>query len=280
MAIELTTEELRKLQLIELELLIEFDRICRKYDIKYSLDGGTLLGAVRHKGFIPWDDDIDVILLRKEYQKFKKAAKKELDTERFFLQDYTTDPHYRWGYAKLRRNGTVFIRAGQEREKYHGGIYIDVFVVDNVPDKWPDRQIHHFLCFLIRKGLYSAVGKNVAKNPVEKIAYQVMSAIPRDTYFRFRNRLAKLLMRKRTELVSHYTYEYPKRCMYGMPRVCFDEMAEVDFEGYRFSVFRKRDLYLKTLYGDYMKLPPKEKQLPHIELSSIQFGNVKGAEVK
>ena len=110
----LSPEDLRTLQLLELEMLVEVDRICRKYGIEYSLDGGTLLGAVRHKGFIPWDDDADVIFTRHEYVRFCRACKKELDTERFFLQDYRTDPNYRWGYAKLRRKGTEFVRLGQE----------------------------------------------------------------------------------------------------------------------------------------------------------------------
>ena len=105
-AYQISNEELKKLQRIELEMLIELDRICRKHQVSYSLDGGTLLGAVRHKGFIPWDDDIDVIMLRPEYEKFRSACERELDQTRFFLQDYKSDPHYRWGYEKLRRLGT------------------------------------------------------------------------------------------------------------------------------------------------------------------------------
>lgn len=268
---ELADGELKCLQKIELEMLIEIDRICRKYGIEYFLDGGTLLGAIRHKGFIPWDDDSDVIMLRREYKKFKKACEKELDKKRFFLQDYKTDPYYRWGYAKLRRNETEFVRAGQEDQKYHGGVYLDLFVVDNVPDGWLTRRIHHFLCFLIKKGLYSEIGKKSERNPIIRSIYKLMSRIPRDTYFEMRNCLARPLYKKKTELISHYTYEYPKRCRYGLPRECFDESIDAEFEGHMFKVFKNYDLYLSRLYGDYMKLPPKEDQVPKIKLSSISL---------
>ena len=123
--VELSQKDLRTLQLIELEMIVEVDRICKKNDIKYSLDGGTLLGAVRHKGFIPWDDDADLIFTRHEYAKFYRACKKDLDTSRFFLQEYRTDENYRWGYAKLRRKGTEFIRLNQEQMKYRTGVCIE-----------------------------------------------------------------------------------------------------------------------------------------------------------
>ena len=132
--VKIEGELLRKLQMTELEMLIEVDRICRKYNIQYFLDGGTLLGAIRHNGFIPWDDDADIIMLRGEYEKFCKACKKELDTERFFLQDYRTDKHYLWGFAKMRRNHTTFLREGQEHVKCHTGVCIDIFYCDNIPD--------------------------------------------------------------------------------------------------------------------------------------------------
>ena len=85
--IQIDQKTLRKLQMIELEMLIELDRICRKNDIKYTIIGGTLIGALRNGGFIPWDDDIDVAMLRGEYEKFRKACKKDLDLSRFYFQD-------------------------------------------------------------------------------------------------------------------------------------------------------------------------------------------------
>ncbi len=268
-AYEISNEELRQLQRVELEMLIEVDRICRKHNIKYSLDGGTLLGAVRHKGFIPWDDDIDLIMLREEYVKFKQVCKEELDINRFFLQDYETDEHYRWGYAKIRRNNTKFVRQGQEHLKHHVGVFLDIFVVDNVPDGLITKRIHHFLCFFVRKGLYSEVGKCSNAKWLEKETYRLLSKIPRNKFFALRNWLAHVSSKKRTELISHYTLEYPKHCRYGLPRKCFDEFIELEFEGRSFPGFKEYDLYLSTYYGDYMMLPPKEKQIPHLTVSEL-----------
>ena len=106
-------EDLRKLQLIELEMLLEVDRICRENKIRYMISSGTLLGAVRHKGFIPWDDDLDTYMLREDFEKFCEEWNKDADKDKFFLQTYKTDPEYRWGYAKIRRKGTEYLRDGQ-----------------------------------------------------------------------------------------------------------------------------------------------------------------------
>ena len=99
----LTNDELRRVQLIQLEMLKEVDRICNLCGIHYNIIAGTLLGAVRHQGYIPWDDDADVALLREEYEKFRVACEKELDHNRFYFQDHRNTAGYRWGYGKLRR---------------------------------------------------------------------------------------------------------------------------------------------------------------------------------
>ena len=97
-----TGEDLKRLQNIQLELMSEFDRVCRKHNIKYTITCGTLLGAIRHKGFIPWDNDADISMLREDYEHFKKVAN-ELDPEICFFQDHDTDPGYLWGYGKIKR---------------------------------------------------------------------------------------------------------------------------------------------------------------------------------
>lgn len=261
--IKLEGEILRKLQITELEMLIEVDRICRKHDIKYSLDGGTLLGAIRHGGFIPWDDDADVVMLRAEYDKFYEVCQKELDKESFFLQEYRTDSKYRWGYSKMRRNGTVFVREGQEHVKCNQSVFIDIFIYDNVPDFIIFRQLHLFICYCIRKTLYSEVGRKNSSNLILRLWYGIIYKIPRDKLFRLIEKIAYRMNRKRHKLVRHMTYPYRKECRYGLPRECFDDYIEKEFEGHMFKVFKNYNLYLTRLYGDYMVLPPNNMRKTH-----------------
>jgi len=261
--IELDDEKLKKIQSVELEMLIEIDRICRKYNIKYSLDGGTLLGAIRHNGFIPWDDDADVVMLREEYEKFYKACKKELDTERFFLQEFRTDEYYRWGYSKLRRKDTLFLREGQEHIKCQQGIFLDIFICDEVPENEWLRKLHLLSCFCIRKGLYSEVGRVKEEKGYMRALFEAVYKIPRKCWVWLLDNLIRITKKRKGTLVAHYTYPYPKRCRYGMPRKCFDEYVDKDFEDKTFKIFKNYDLYLKLLYGDYMKLPPVEKRKVH-----------------
>ncbi len=259
--IELSQEEKRLLQLNILELIVEVDRICRKNHIKYSLDGGTLLGAIRHKGFVPWDDDGDVIFTREEYEKFFEACKGDLDTEHFFLQDYRTDPGYRWGYAKMRLLGTDVVRKGHENLRFRQGVCIDVFVNDNVPDGAITRKLFYGLNFCIRKILYSEMGRTQAPNAFLRLWYRILFVIPKKTCFGLRNYWASRVNKKETELISHLLFPYPRKiCKYGMPSHCFKEYIETEFEGMNFFVFKEYDEYLRILYGDYMELPPVEKR--------------------
>lgn len=270
--ITFTPEMLRNLQLIQVEILEELDRICTKHNIKYSIDGGTLLGAVRHKGFIPWDDDIDVIMLREEYEKFFEICKTELDESRFFLQEHRTDPYYRVGYPRIRRKNTVYIRAGQENMKHVTGVLIDIFVLDSTPSNWLLKYIHRALCFCFRKILWSATGKIVSDSIWQRGIYTVLSMIPAKFSFWGFETLAKHCNKKPTALVKHYamTYPTPKINGFGTPRDLMNEYIRIEFEGKLFMAVKEYDRYLKLLYGDYMKLPPTEKQKPHIHLSAFE----------
>ena len=182
--IELDDKTLRKVQMVQLELLQEVDRICKKCGIKYNIIAGTLLGAIRHGGYIPCDDDADVALLRPEYEKFRKACKTELDTSRFYFQDHRNTKGYRWGYGKLRRKETLFLRENQEHMPYEQGIFIDIFPLDSVPDNYIMRSIKNFECFCVRKILWSRVGKIADKNPLKRKVYELLDRIPEERFLR------------------------------------------------------------------------------------------------
>ena len=121
----MSSYNIKDLQNVELEILLEVDRICKKHGVKYFLVSGTLLGAVRHKGFIPWDDDIDICMPVSDYRKFCKIAQEELG-ENFFFQSYETDFYDRW-FAKIRKNNTTCIEKVYENSRLHQGVWIDIF---------------------------------------------------------------------------------------------------------------------------------------------------------
>ncbi len=273
--IEITTVIIKELQNIQFEILCEFDQICRENGINYSLDGGTLLGAVRHKGFIPWDDDIDLIMLRSEYERFYDVCNTCLNKDKFFLQEYRTDRYYRVGYPRIQRNNTVYRRAGHEHMKYHQGVFIDLFVLDNVPDNKVLRAIHRGLCFCCRKILWSKSGRKLAKHWAMRIWWSIVALIPAKFAFWLNDMLAKFSNKKETILVRHNTHPYPnpKVCGNGIPRDLLEHFSEIEFQGVKFKVIEEYDRYLVMLYGDYMKLPPKDKRVPHIHLSAFRGVN-------
>lgn len=127
----LVTKKRKALWSVQLELLHEFQRVCNEYGLRYFADSGTLLGAVRHKGFIPWDDDIDVVMLRDDYEKLCKVAPSAFGKDYFFQNTYTDNIVRQ--HSQLRKNGTTMACLGDYGTKYHKGIFFDIFVLDNVP---------------------------------------------------------------------------------------------------------------------------------------------------
>ena len=257
--IELSQEELRKLQLIELEMLIEVDRICRKHNIHYSLTGGTLIGAVRHKGFIPWDDDLDVMFIHEEYERFYEACKTDLDTSRFFFQDYRTDPHYLWGYGKMRRIGTEYIKSGQESLKQKTGVCIDLFNFSNVPDSRLKRKFFHTIMFCIRKTLYSEMGRHIEKSRFLRMWYSILSCIPSRFVNNIRLKIVKHYQKKQTANVSCSALPIPY-LIDGFDKKVFEEYTYLPFENREFMATAHWDYYLSAEYGDYMQLPKEENR--------------------
>lgn len=267
--IELDHQTLRKLQMTELELLEEVDRICRKSGISYCIIAGTLLGAVRHGGFIPWDDDADVALMRPEYEKFRKVCQTELDTSRFYFQDQENTLGYRWGYGKLRKKGTVFMRENQEHMPYAQGIFIDIFPLDNTPENYAIRCVHNFECFVYRKFFWSEVGRKAEKRLWLRGLYQVMSLVPERMLKKQFNRFIARSNRKKSRWVRVLLFPTPNHA-YGYQREWYEEKEEIIFEGKRFYGIREYDEYLRFKFGDYRKLPPVRERKVH-PVSKIQI---------
>lgn len=264
----LSEKELKSVQRIEVEMLIEIDRICKKCGIQYCISAGTLLGAVRHQGFIPWDDDADIAFLRTEYEKFRKACETELDHERFYFQDYRNTPGYRWGYGKLRRKGTKFIRLYQEHMIYEQGVFVDIMPYDFVPDNFIKRKIHNFVCFLYRKCFWAPLGKMQSKG-IEKIIYWVLDKISDKKIYSSYSKFIEKSNKKNTKRIRILTFPVPGR-ENGYLYKCFTDLIPMKFEGIEVMGMRDYDVYLSYKYGNYMQLPPVEKRKIH-PISKIEL---------
>ena len=275
---KLSEGEFRRLQLVELELIKEVDRVCRKHDIKYSLFCGTLLGAVRHKGYIPWDDDADIAMLREEYNKFREVAD-ELNPDICFFQDHKTDPKYLWGYGKIRKTGTTHMRTGQDAIGCKNGVYIDIFPLDDVPKSVIGQIFQDIDLYFKRKTLWSKVAKDTYTNPIKRFNYKCLSRIPVDKVYekteKYRRRSSnKTDNRVRNLLFPSFGKLYVKNPLkerFSMPKRWFLELEEYDFEGYKFYGTKYADGFLKYMYDDYMTPPPPEKRVPKVSYSELEF---------
>lgn len=271
------------MQLTELDMLVEFDKVCRKYNINYVLFGGSLLGAVRHQGYIPWDDDADIGMLREDYETFKKH-KDEMNPNICFFQDHDTDPEYRWEYGKLRRTGSTYIRVGQEHLKCKTGIFVDVFPMDDIPLSIVGQIFQDLHCYCLRKILWSEVAK---ENTVGfwKVWFTLLSKIPVDFAFHGYEKYSKKSRNSSLNRVRCLGFPatgmlYKKNPLserYGMPKSWFTDRAEYMFEEKKLYSSKDYDTVLKYIYGDYMKLPPEDQREPHSPCSEIVFpgeGNI------
>lgn len=259
---QISADELKQIQQIQLELICEVDRICKKHNIRFNMVGGTMLGAIRHKGYIPWDDDADIGFLRSEYEKFREACKIELDPEKYYMQDLRDTEGYRWGYGKLRRKGTQFIRLGQEFMPYEQGICIDLMPFDNIPDAYICRKIHKFQCFIFRKVFWSVVGSRNEKKSVIRMMYKILSKIPGNYIIKKYQKFIDKNSEKETKQVRILTFPTPKR-IDGYKREWYEDLRDYKFEDYELPGAKDYDGYLQVKYKSYMELPPIEKRKIH-----------------
>ncbi len=245
---------LRKAQMKMLEILKVVDAICQKHNIAYTLDGGSLLGAVRHGGFIPWDDDLDINVKREDLLKLRKILPQELPSDLVY-QDYTTDPFYPTLIAKVRdRNSYIYEEECTDKLK-EKGIFIDIIPIEEIPNMAWKAKLDYWYGHCLR-GIHHYVG---TKDTI--LSWMVMPfAWTLTVCTRFANKFRKI-----NQLAHVYGWQ-----AYGAFSVNdYYPIKRMNFEGFQACVPNNPDAVLKALFGDYMQIPPKEKRVVHT--NKIEF---------
>lgn len=258
-----------KLQVIHnilLGYLLEVDRICKKHNIKYFLAGGTLLGAIRHHGFIPWDDDADVMMLREDYERFLDVVQQELPNN-VTLQTTKTDPKTHCIFTKLRIDNTLFsTKFTSMFMDMHNGIFFDVLSHDQTANSKIGRKIHLQLTLLTRSLVFNKWHKRSINNG-HKFQSFVANILKTIFPIKFSEWLQfKCLRFFEKKKDAKYLYDGMGRNVYkgDFPKYYLDEVIEWDFEGHKFPVPKEYDKYLRYLYGDYEQLIlPWQRQTSH-----------------
>lgn len=276
MEFELCGINLKSIQHELLDILLEFDRICNKHGLKYQLFAGTLLGAIRHEGFIPWDDDIDVCMLRSEYEKFIDICLKEL-SPKYFLQTYETDYNYYKQFAKIRKNGTVFLQELVSDLNIHHGIYIDIFPLDNVKPGTVSGILQQKILFLLGRLDYVRSKKRCKKTSNTIVKYSGLSmhylvrTLPKKITDKLQYRIATMFSVKDTVYISHLTNGVTKVRYHKFiaEQSTYQNMLYKKFEGFSFPVPVNYDDVLTRLYGDYKRIPEREEQTSHHDVIKV-----------
>jgi lipopolysaccharide cholinephosphotransferase len=249
-----------------LGILKEVHEFCQKHHLKYSLAYGTMLGAVRHKGFIPWDDDIDIIMPRRDYDVLISSFNSETHIQNLQLISHDIDSRYYLPFAKVVNRDTDVKE--NVNSNFHIGIFVDVFALDNMSDdevKGADlyRQVKRYGNLLTMKNLVRDKNRSWSKNLLIRLFHCCLSVIPRTMIIRHIDKLIrKYAGPTMTQYVGNiYPGNYGKKEI--MPSSWWDNVMEVDFEEYKFNVSKEYHKILSNLYGNYMQLPPENKRVTH-----------------
>lgn len=254
-------------------MLSDIYEICKKYNIKMFLLGGSALGAVRHKGFIPWDDDIDISMTRKDYNRFVKIFNKELG-KKYILCAPNVYKNPKARFPKILKKNSYMEEICDSRNKKLCRVFVDIFILENIPENRVLRKLHGNLCNCLEvisgcvsfrtnadktaRDFYKKAG--LAQYYLRITAGTLFAFLPERVWFNLVDKCCNY--KKESNWVAiptgrkHYFGEI-------LEKDKLFPLVEMEFEGKKFPVFSGYDYYLKNLYGDYMKIPPVEKREKH-----------------
>lgn len=264
---QILPETLQRLKETELAILIEFDRICSQIGVSYSLSSGTLLGAVRHGGFIPWDDDIDVAMLREDYNKFLAEGQKRLP-DNLFIQTYETDEYHPHYFGKIRDLSTVLIDFSNQKLPMKNGVYIDIFPIDGVSSSPMVRRLDNTLLWIIWLVKYSHTLVKTGKHnrQFKMTVKRMLNPLARIIGIQNLNRWETIIRTRHNLTGSQLTFgdisvpPCPLKPVELMPLSLFYNPVSTQFEKRAFQAIQDHHTYLSVMYGDYMQFPPLDKR--------------------
>lgn len=262
-------EELKKVQECELEILAEVIKVCNENSIEYFVIGGTALGAVRHSGFIPWDDDIDIGMTRDDYERFLKIAPSKLKSD-LFLQYYVTEPNSPTYFAKVRKNNTQFVEYYTRKINMHQGIFIDIFPYDQVPND-PKLRKQFFRKAYFLNQLYIAKSLTGTSTPQRGLRGFLGRILRFILHYLLKPISKNWLYKKLDKEVQKYN-NHPQASYFSyvvnLPTDIIEQkslfpLKQIKFESLTVKIPRLSEEYLTQKYGDYMQLPPEEERVGH-----------------
>lgn len=273
--LDLTADDQRRLRHAQLEVLAELDRVCSANGLEYFALYGTLLGAIRHGGFIPWDDDLDVGLLRTDFDRLVEIAADFGDD--YFLQTVRSDPHYGCMFAKLRKNGTRCVDRISYGSEQHGGVFIDIFPLDAKATRgWArfEQRLMRYVGFrflYLKAGYLFMRGTSVPSRAVQLLARTLIHLVPRQLLIALTERHTRLggatPPAQYVSLFGAYLYDRDT-----IDATWIHPLSSIPFENVTIPAFADADAYLTQVYGDYRQLPPPEQQIGHHELVELSLG--------
>lgn len=267
----LNDEDVKDIQAVLLDMLADFDDFCRNNELSYFLCGGSALGAQRHGGFIPWDDDVDVAMPRADYDRMRELFLKEYG-DRYWVQSIHSDDNYDLPFMKIRKKGTRYVEVF-ESDPEQAGVFIDVYPLENLPDFAPTRLLHgvvcdflHFCCSCVRmhhkKQIYFEYFGDLRTIKVKAFLGKCLSFVSLKSWCRLADRWASKHKNAQSKFVSfpsgrlHYFGEM-------LHRTSVFPVKECDFDGQTVTVMSNPCEHLTTLYGDFSVVPAEEGREQH-----------------